>query len=113
PCINLSAYFGNDEFIYLENVNTIHEGNLKKLFTLNLITVLETHGHDWSCLTYKTSNYLFPGESYIPNTITVTTFPNSNKIEAEISLKKIKGLIDKDTIICPGHGPMYKASELD
>ncbi|MCB6651666.1 MBL fold metallo-hydrolase, partial [Bacteroides salyersiae] len=54
------------------------------------------------------SNYLFTGDSYIPNVKLVTNLPRSNKEKAKKSLERILGLIKDDTIVCPGHGAIIK-----
>ena len=65
-----------------------------------------TPGHDWSCMSYYTNDVIFTGDSYIPNTKVVTSFPKSNKIEAQISLDKILDL-SKTRHVYPGHGEVF------
>lgn len=64
------------------------------------------HANDTSCMTFRCGKYLFTGDSYIPNEKPVTKLKGGNKEDYEISLKKIQFLINRDTIVCPGHGEM-------
>ena len=95
------------DFIYKgTNVNLIDNESKIKLFEHHSLSVIATPGHDWSCLSYQLGNFLFTGDSYIPNVKTVTIFPKSNKIQAQKSEELIHTLIQSSTIICPGHGMM-------
>ena len=100
---NLSFYH-EQAIEYLEdNVQILKEGDKIELFHNICLEVLETPGHCPSCLTYYTDNYIFTGDSYIPNLKVVTNLPKGNKIQAQESLERIKELA-KNRIICPGHG---------
>lgn len=44
-----------------------------------MLYVIETPGHCPSCLTYYTDNYIFTGDSYIPNVKVVTKLPYGDK----------------------------------
>ena len=70
------------------------------------ISVLETPGHDWSCLSYGIENYLFTGDSFIPKVKVVTKLRGGNRAASKESLRKILNHSDENTIICPGHGEM-------
>lgn len=103
---NLSFYH-EQAIEYLEdNVQILKEGDKIELFHNICIEVLETPGHCPSCLTYYTDNYIFTGDSYIPNLKVVTNLPKGNKIQAQESLERIKELA-KNRIICPGHGEQH------
>ena len=100
---NLSFYH-EQAIEYLEdNVQILKEGDKIELFHNIYLEVLETPGHCPSCLTYYTDNYIFTGDSYIPNLKVVTNLPKGNKIQAQGSLERIKELA-KNRIIYPGHG---------
>lgn len=103
---NLSFYH-EQAIEYLEdNVQILKEGDKIELFHNIYLEVLETPGHCPSCLTYYTDNYIFTGDSYIPNLKVVTNLPKGNKIQAQGSLERIKELA-KNRIICPGHGKIF------
>jgi glyoxylase-like metal-dependent hydrolase (beta-lactamase superfamily II) len=94
-----------EDYVYeFEDVCELKEMDRIDLWQDTVMEVMETPGHDWSCLTYKTDWYLFTGDSYIPGLKVVSTFPKSNKVEANESLRKIMELKEKEClIICPGH----------
>jgi glyoxylase-like metal-dependent hydrolase (beta-lactamase superfamily II) len=111
PKLNMSffhtAFYHDNIDSYIFEFNDVYE--LKESDKIELwpnieLGVLETKGHDRSCLTYKVDNYLFTGDSYIPGIKVITNLPKSNKEDAEKSLNKILYLQEKDDlIICPGH----------
>lgn len=106
PRYNFSK-FHESEFIYQgKDIQLINNGDDIKLFDNTNVKAVETPGHDWSCLTFKIGDFLFTGDSYIPNLKTVTSFPKSNKVEAKRSEQIILSLCNEQTIICPGHGPI-------
>lgn len=109
---NLSLYNGYPMDYLDDNVIVMNDGDMINIFDDISINVLETPGHCPSCLTYYTDNYVFTGDSYIPGIKVVTNLPKGNKIQAQESVEKIKGLIENRTI-CPGHGEirsLYKHS---
>lgn len=57
-------------------------------------------------MTYKIGNNLFTGDSYIPGVKVITSFPNSNKEDAELSKQKILS-ISQSLNLFPGHGNSY------
>lgn len=101
PFDNLSVYHGDEFFISKRaNVKTISDGEI--LFMgKNRIYVLETPGHDFSCLCFLICSFLFTGDSYIPGGSVFCKLQNGNKVLAEQSLKRI--LEYKNTTIFPGH----------
>lgn len=101
---NFSHYHPDaDDFIFWkpQNVVTVSEGDKISLDGFSL-TVLETPGHDPSCISYLTDGAVFTGDSYIPGVKVVTTFPKSDKALAEASLRRITE-ISKDIRVYPGH----------
>jgi len=66
------------------------------------LKVVATPGHCSSCLTYYTTDYVFTGDSYIPNAKVVTKLPKGNKHLAEESLSIIHSL-SENRMICAGH----------
>ena len=106
--LNLSFYHDASIIYTGSNVQLICEGDTIELYNNSIIEILETPGHNWGCLTFKTENYLFTGDSFIPNFEVVTKLKGGSK-EANInSLQKIMQTITNDTIVCPGHGEMTK-----
>ena len=104
--LNMSQYHQDvDDFVYeYEDIIEIQDTDNISLWQDVRLEVISTPGHDWSCLTYKVGDYLFTGDSYIPQIKVVTNFPKSNKEEAIASLEKILFLAEKENLtICSGH----------
>ena len=60
------------------NTKTLIEGNNIQLWDKTLLTVMETPGHDWSCLSFTVGMWIFTGDSFLPKHNVVTTFPKSS-----------------------------------
>lgn len=67
------------------------------------IEVIATPGHSPSCLTYRTGNDLFTGDSYIPGVKVANSFPRSDKKLAAKSLEILLELEQSGLNIMPGH----------
>ncbi len=107
--LNLSRYYLHPfVFQYPDRVEVLNEKSNVNLWEQDEIEIIETPGHDRSCLTYKVDNNLFSGDSFIPGIKVVTSLPNSNKTDAEVSLHRILSL-SKDCNLCPGHGEIYES----
>lgn len=103
--LNFSRYH-DDSLIYQgEDVRVLHEGDRVELWPDCFLEVMETPGHDRSCLTYKVGDAVFCGDSYLPDTGVFIKFPGSDKVQAAESEKRIQALA-ADCTICPGHGEM-------
>jgi len=74
--------------------------------------VLETPGHDTSCLTYEVDSKVFTGDSFIPNLTIVTKLPGGSRKDNEKSLKKIFNLINGNVDIFPGHGNTIRGNNV-
>ena len=88
------------------NIQVVKDGDVVNLVKNIKIKCISTPGHDTSCMTYSLNEYLFTGDSYIPNEKPVTKLKGGDRKDYEISLKKILSLIYSDTVVCPGHGEM-------
>lgn len=106
PKINFSRYHDDvEDFIISspQNVRVIrNEGTLHIDGDLT-VEVLFTPGHEPSCLSFIIGKNLFTGDAYIPGVKTVTTFPRSNKEEAERTVLKLKELERLGYNIMAGH----------
>lgn len=106
--LNLSRYH-NESIIWTGgNIKVLHEGDNVELFANEVLEVLETPGHDKSCLTYKIGSNLFTGDSFIPGLKVAFSFPNSNKEDAELSLQRIWSL-SSNCHLYPGHISLYNS----
>lgn len=101
--LNFSRYHYKS-FVYKgDNVIVMEDRQRIEIFEDVDVVAFKTVGHDISCLSYRIGDILFTGDSYIPGIKVVTTFPNSDKIEAEKSVDFIKGM-KGIKVIYPGHG---------
>lgn len=98
-------YIGPEPFL-------LEDGSSFNLFDNFIAKAYTTPGHNPGCMTFKIGDYLFTGDSYIPNLDVVTKLPLGNKAQSLESLKKISALLLPNTTICPGHGPMAKTHEI-
>ena len=105
--LNFSRYH-SESFIFRGNhIELLEDGDEIFLSPSVVLKVLFTPGHDWSCISYYTDKMIFTGDSYIPSTKLITSFPKSNKEEATVSLNRIMG-ISKNRDVYPGHGEIMK-----
>lgn len=109
--LNMSRYHSTS-FIYEynDNIEVVENNCIISLFGRDEMQMktYETPGHDWGACCFQINNCLFTGDSYLPQHKVVTTFPKSNKREAEKSLERIK----KIAVGCnlyPGHGEIIYA----
>lgn len=115
PKLNCSRYHMEAEDIVCcrpENIITINEGEKLRLFTDNdsFVSVYATPGHDKSCLCYTVSGCFFSGDSYIPGLKVIASFPNSSRVDAEISQQRIIQL-SRNLSLYPGHGSVEYGRE--
>ena len=103
---NFSLYHEAPLNFHGGNVCVVQDGDSIEIFDEVYVECFYTPGHDTSCMTFKCGDYLFTGDSYIPNEKPVTNLKGGNKKDYAISLEKIKKLINQKTILCPGHGVM-------
>lgn len=81
----------------------VKEGNDIK-FSDDSFKVIETPGHTGGGVCYKLDNILFSGDTLFLGSIGRYDFPESSGLDLMNSLKKLT-LLDKNTIVLPGHGP--------
>lgn len=114
PKLNISKYHSEYKDIILEsrsNVKVIIEGSNLNIFDKRL-EVIETPGHDPSCMTFKLENYLFTGDAFIPSNKVFTSFKGGNKYDAKKSSVRILSLLTPDIKVCPGHGEIITANNI-
>ncbi len=101
PTDNLSVY--HDEcFVLKENAKVIvlKEGDRIECGLYQAI-VMETPGHDHSCLSFKIDDICFTGDAYIPGIKVFTKLQNGDSAVAKVSRSRLKGLVG--VAIYPGH----------
>ena len=101
--LNFSRYHDDPVVFKGDHVRVVCDGDRIELFPGEYLTVLETPGHDKSCLTYYTESAVFSGDSFIPGVKVITTFPRSDKQEAVRSVEVISKVAEGRGIY-PGHG---------
>lgn len=107
PIENLSSYHGEDFILSRTNgVKIIKEGNVILIGSYSLL-VIDTPGHDYSCLSFCVDNNLFTGDSYIPGEKVFTKLQNGNKQLAEYSCQRLLRLGEK-CFIRPGHSISFE-----
>lgn len=111
PKRNLSFYHESPISYNGNKVTEIFEMELAIQELETSIEVFETPGHTEGSLTYKLGHFLFTGDTWIPGLPTVTKLKGGDKMKSENSISRIRNMLKPETIICPGHGPMVKASE--
>lgn len=101
PTDNLSVYH-DDHFVLrdISKVITLKEGD-KINIGCSKVIVLETPGHDYSCLSYLVDNMCFTGDSYIPGVNVFTKLQNGNNEVAKRSKERLALL--SEIVIYPGH----------
>lgn len=101
PTDNLSAYHG-DCFILrdVSKVVVIKEGDKIELGDSQVV-VMETPGHDYSCISYLIDDNCFTGDAYIPGVKVFSKLQNGDREMAEVSRNRLKGLVG--VAIYPGH----------
>lgn len=103
PQWNFSKYHNDNIAIQSNRVITMIDGQDLRLSPFPVIKVIETPGHDRSCLTFQLEDMLFTGDSYIPGIKTVDTFPKSDKLLAKYWTEELMKMSEKYKIY-PGHG---------
>ncbi len=99
---NFSYYHESPIIFKGENVHTLKDGDEIQLYLDEKIIAMETPGHCPSCLTYYTDDFVFTGDSFIPDLPIVTKLPRGNKVLAEKSKIRILDVI-KNRKIFAGH----------
>lgn len=104
--LNLSFYREVPIEFEFNNTIALSEGDKISLYEGVNLEVIETPGHNIGSLSFIMDFYFFTGDSLVPGFPVVTKLKGGDKDVNIVSLKKINDLIDANTIICSGHGPM-------
>jgi hydroxyacylglutathione hydrolase len=78
-----------------------------------IIKFYSTPGHSEGGICFSIGNNLFTGDTIIRDVKPVVKLPGGNKADLDKSLKRLFEMFDGDTVIFPGHGEIFKLSELD
>lgn len=112
PKINLSFY--HEDPVQLEVPNFKVLSDTEEIIVWDTLTIkgFDTEGHCDGSMTFQMGNYLFTGDTLIPNIPTVTKLKTGSKEKLQLSIKKIKSLVTEQTLICPGHLEMISGKEV-
>jgi len=97
PKMNLSFYHEEPITYQGEKPKVLNDGDEIVLFDDIKVKVFATPGHNPGCLTYEVGDYLFTGDSYIPDLDVVTKLKQGNKMDSRQSLLRILGLFRLDS----------------
>lgn len=99
---NFSLYHEQSVVYNGDNIVILQDGDVINLFGETQLHVASTPGHSPSCLTYYSDEYVFTGDSYIPDIPVVTKLPQGNREYSGESVKKILALSNSRQIMS-GH----------
>jgi glyoxylase-like metal-dependent hydrolase (beta-lactamase superfamily II) len=111
--LNLSFYHENPVVYTGDSCKIFPENGVQLGLSGPLIKGAPTPGHFEGSITYWCCSYVFTGDSFIPGIPVVTKLKNGNRQDSKSSLKLIRTILSKNTVVCPGHGPMKLSEELD
>ena len=104
---NFSKYH-ESPFVYEgEDVLVFNDEESIELYPGINMKVYATPGHCSSCLTYVVGNWVFTGDSYIPDVKVVTKLSGGDCVSAKQSQDKILKLAE-GKVVCAGHGQEIK-----
>lgn len=101
PTDNLSVYY-DDCFVIKDESKVVV---LKEGDTIELVQcqarVMETPGHDYSCLSYLIDDICFTGDAYIPKIKVFSKLQNADSEIAKASRERLKRIVN--VVLYPGH----------
>lgn len=105
--LNFSFYYEKPLNFIAKNVRLINNGESIYLTESILLNTIFTPGHSVDSTSYLVNKFLITGDAFIPKVPPVTKLKGGNKEQYAVSCNLIKSLINNDTILLPGHGPMF------
>ncbi len=74
----------------------------------------ETLGHSLGSISFWVNEILFVGDVLITNTKTVTKLPGGCKKQLKVTINELIELFsERDMVVYPGHGEMFRFNEID
>lgn len=114
PKRNLSYYRDVLPIAFIDNnsqLRVVKDNTVLHIMGKELV-VYETPGHNIGSACFHIGNYLFTGDSFIPDVPVVTKLKGGNKDDNRKSLMRISDIISENTIVCPGHLNVRRGSEI-
>jgi len=112
PKLNLSFYHDNPVSYSGQAIGIVKEGDVMAIFPGIDIQITETPGHNPACLTFRVLDYMFTGDSFIPGFKVVSKLKGGDRLLAEKSRLKILSMLNPETVLCAGHGPVVSGASL-
>lgn len=109
---NLSFYYDEPLRFVPDKSLVVNDLDVIALNDCFSVEAFSTPGHAEDCITYRVGNIVITGDSYIPFVRPVTKLKGGNKEQYKESLERIMNMMTRSTLVLPGHGPVYKGSEL-
>lgn len=111
--INLSFYLQKPTVFKSDKIRVVNEQDTIELFANQFVEIWETPGHNAGCLSFKTDQAIFTGDTLIPNVPVVTKLKSGSKEEAKKSIILIQNNVSLNDIIYPGHGKSFEATKIN
>lgn len=113
PKQNLSFYHNDPISVTIPNYKIFSDEAEISIGDGLKIKALSTEGHCEGCTTFIFQKYIFTGDSLIPNIPVVTKLKTGNKVQAGLSVAKIKSFCEPESQICPGHLDIIESSNVN
>ncbi len=112
PNLNLSIMF-RDDFILSKNIKVVTiEENDTIDFVKEKLNVVHLPGHTKGSIGLVYNQHFFSGDTLFFDSIGRTDLPTGNMGKIYSSLKKIKKILPKNSIVYPGHGKGGRLSDI-
>lgn len=106
PNRNFSRYHDDAIEIVSDDIHILRDGDTLVPFGSCCIKAMATPGHDESCLSFIAGSCLFTGDSYIPGTKVIASFPKSDRIKAKLWYGRLEKMAEEFSVY-PGHGESH------
>lgn len=112
PNLNLSVMF-RDDFILSKNIEVVTIVENETIdFVKEKLNVIHLPGHTKGSIGLIYNQHFFSGDSLFFDSIGRTDLPTGNMGKIYSSLKKIKKILPKNSIVYPGHGKGGRLSDI-
>ena len=112
PNLNLSVMF-RDDFILSKNIEVVTIVENETIdFVKEKLNVIHLPGHTKGSIGLIYNQHFFSGDTLFFDSIGRTDLPTGNMGKIYSSLKKIKKILPKNSIVYPGHGKGGRLSDI-
>lgn len=106
--LNLSFYHEEPINLTYDKIELLREGDRVELFSGVEMLSIETPGHNKGSLSFFMEKFIFTGDSLVPGYKVVTKLKSGSIDENLASLSKLDNIMNSDTLVCSGHGPIVE-----